>query len=80
MAAPDCLATLERLHTAILDLAAGARVTQVSFGERNVSYSPQQLKDLQAVYRSYYRLCGSGSGFPDLAATVERGPPAQSSY
>jgi hypothetical protein len=80
MAVTPCLTVLERLHEAIVALAGGAAVTQVSFGDRTVSYSAAKLAELQSVYRMYYRICGAGSGLPDLAATVERGPPARSVY
>ena len=80
MAVTPCTTVLERLHEAIVALAAGDRVTQVSFGDRTVSYGPGQLADLQRVYRMYYRECGASSGLPDLSAAVERGPPALSRY
>lgn len=79
MPAPVCLTELEKLYNAIMALQTGATVTNISFGERSVAYSQAQLRDLQQIYRSWWRQCGTDSGFPDLtaAAAVERGPPAR---
>ncbi len=79
MPAPVCETELEKLYNAIMALQGGATVTSISFGERAVSYSAGNLKDLMSLYRSFWRTCGADSGFPDLApaAAVERGRPAR---
>lgn len=77
MPAPTCADVLARVHDAILALMTGERAVSVGFGERQVTYTQAQLKDLQSVYRLYYRECGSDSGYPDLSNTAERGPPAE---
>jgi hypothetical protein len=79
MPAPVCTDELEKLYNAIMALQGGATVTSISFGERAVSYSQAQLKDMIGLYRAFWRQCGATAGFPDLspAAAVERGPPAK---
>lgn len=80
MAAPNCADVLAQLYDAIIGLQSGERAASVNFGERQVSFQPSQLKDLLAIWRVHYRQCGTGSGYPDLAATAERGPPALSRF
>lgn len=80
MPAPVCADELVKIYDAILALMTGERATSVGFGDRQVTYTQSQLKDLQAIYRTFYRQCGADSGLPDLAATVERGPPAEFRY
>lgn len=75
MPAPTCLAQLEKIHDAIISLVAGERAVTISFGERSATYAQGQLKDLRQLYAMYYRECGAGSGYPNLALAVERGPP-----
>lgn len=77
MAAPVCLTELEKLYNAIVALQSGKLVTSISFGERSVSYSAGQMPALLDLYRNFYRQCGADSGFPNLAVTAERGPPAR---
>lgn len=77
MPAPDCADELQKIYDAVLALMTGERAVSVGFGERTVTYTQAQLKDLQALYRTFYRTCGADSGLPDIAATVERGPPAE---
>lgn len=79
MPAPVCADELDKLYSAIMSLQSGAAVTSISFGERSVSYSQAQLKDLLGLYRTFWLACGRGTTYPDLAAgaAVERGPPAR---
>ena len=76
MAAPVCADELRKLYDAIVALNTGERAVSVNFGERQVAFSQAQGKDLTTLYRTWWRQCGAGSGYPDLAATAERGPPA----
>lgn len=73
---PPCADELRKLYDAIMALMSGERATMVGFGDRQVTYTPTHLKDLQTLYRSFYRTCGADSGLPDLANATERGPPA----
>lgn len=75
MPAPNCADELQRVYDAIMALATGKQTTSVSFGDRSVSYSQTQLKDLKLIYAAFYADCGAEAGLPDLAS-VERGPPA----
>ncbi len=75
MAAPDCATILDKLHEAMIALATGERAATVSFGERSVTYTQQSLEGLERLYRTYYRQCGAGTGYPDLSVKAERGPP-----
>ncbi len=77
MAVPTCAQELEKLYGVIMQLGAGKSVTGITFGERQVSYTPNQLKDVQGLYRIFWRQCGAEAGLPDLSAqaSVERGPP-----
>ena len=77
MAVPLCADELRKIYDAVLSLMTGERAVSVGFGERTVTCTQAQLKDLQQLYRTFYRECGSTSGLPDLANTVERGPPAE---
>lgn len=78
-AAPVCVDDLRKIYDAIMALSSGKSVTSISFGERSVAYTASQMKDLQTLYRTFYRTCGVDSGLPDLSATaaVERGAPVQ---
>lgn len=82
MPAPVCADELEKLYNAIIALQGGAAVTSISFGERAVSYSQSNLKDLLGLYRTFWRQCGTTAGYPDLdpSGSVERGPPARFRY
>ena len=77
MPTPVSADELRKVYDAVMALMTGERAVSVGFGERQVTYTQTQLKDLQQLYRVFYRECGSGSGLPDIAATVERGPPAE---
>lgn len=79
MAAPVCLTELDKIYGAIMALQSGKTVTSISFGERSVSYSSGQIKDLMGLYRTFWQQCGKDAGYPNLAAAaaVERGPPAR---
>lgn len=74
---PPCADVLANLYNAIIALQGGKQAVSVSFGERSVSYGQSNLKDMIALYRTHWRLCGAGSSLPDLspAAQVERGAP-----
>lgn len=82
MTVPVCADELRRIYDAIMALGTGKARTTISFGDRSVTYSQSQLKDLRAIYAAFWRQCGADSGLPDLtaAATVERGRPAEFRY
>lgn len=75
MAAPDCADVLAKLYDALIALSSGQRAATISFGQRSVTYTQQNHKDLLTLYRQHYRMCGANSGYPDLASPIERGPP-----
>ncbi len=75
---PDCATELRRLYDAIMALSSGERVVGINYGDRSVQYGPEQLPNLQMLYRMFYRQCGATSGLVDLSApaATRRGPPA----
>lgn len=79
MTAFDCTGDLQKIYDAIMALSTGKQVVGITFGERQVSYSQANLKDLRGMYRVFWRTCGQASGLPDLSdqGAVERGGPAR---
>lgn len=75
MPVPACADELRKLYDAVMALQTGKQVTQVSFGDRTVSYSAANLKDLLSLYRTFWVSCGADSGLPDLSQSVQRGRP-----
>ena len=78
MPAPVCADELRRIYDAIMALGTGKAHTTISFGDRSVTYSQSQLRDLRDIYAAFWRQCGADSGLPDLTAAgaVTRGAPA----
>lgn len=77
MAAPlICADELRKLYDAIMALTTGQQATSIGFGERSVSYSKTDLGALMKLWTLWYRVCGTDSGLPDLAAATQRGAPA----
>lgn len=76
---PTCADELRKLYDAIMALSSGAKRQTVTFGERSVTYSQQNMRDLLALFRTFYGTCGADSGLVDLSEAMrggaERGPP-----
>jgi len=72
-----CVDILRALYDAIIGLGAGKAVVRVRFSEREVQYSQGSLKDMLAIYRAHYAMCGLDSGLPPLdeSSIVMRGRP-----
>lgn len=77
IATPNCDDVLRRLYNAIIDLQTGKKTTSISFGERSVSYTQANFKQMMDLYSQFYRTCGADTDLPDLSASalVERGRP-----
>lgn len=82
MTAPVCADELRKIYDAIMSLGTGKARTTISFGDRSVTYSQSQLRDLRDIYGAFWRQCGADSGLPDLTAAgaVARGRPAEFRY
>lgn len=76
MPAPVCADEIGKLYETITALQAGKAVASIGFGERQVSYVQGDLPALMRLWSLWYRQCGAASGYPDLAAGIERGGPA----